>query len=70
MTTCEDVPCLALGDTRYVWEHRGSGCYVAWMEGGRGELAGGDGGHGWRVRGWERKCGGRRKGEPETLKSN
>lgn len=33
MTTCEDVPCLALGDTRYVWEHRGSGCYVAWMEG-------------------------------------
>lgn len=25
---------------------------------GRGELTREDGGHGWRVRGWERKCGG------------
>ena len=41
-----------------------------WGMDGRGERDGGDGGHGWRVRGWERKCGGRRKGEPGTLKSN
>lgn len=58
-TAREDVSCLALGDTRYVWEHRAKGSYGI---NGRGELTGGDGGHGWRVRGWERKCGGRREG--------
>lgn len=59
---------VTLRDTRYLWKRGDNRSYVvAWVE---GESLGRDGGHGWRVRGWERKCGGRRKGEPGTLKSN